>query len=139
MTFNSPPRKTNSKKFVDPLLYNAAASRREAYLAERSNRRSRNAHLIGVNEFGIPIPSDNIQNYVPGLNNNVAYSMSNFKASDPVMAFAQRQMARAKNTYKAQRNSVINNLNRNEYTQPNTSKRQKTQRKRKARKTRRKN
>jgi hypothetical protein len=137
MNFGSPPRKSNAKKFLDPLIHNAAASRREAALAERSNRRSRNAHLIGVNEFGIPIPSDNIENYVPGLNNNVAYSMNNFKASDPVMAFAQRKMARAKATYKSQRNSIINNLNRNEYTQ---SKRQKTQRKRKAtRKTRRKN
>jgi hypothetical protein len=136
MNFGSPPRNTTRMKFEDPTLYNAAASRRESLLAKRNNRRRPNAHLIGVNEYGIPIPSDNIENYVPGLNNNVAYSMNNFRAKNPVMAYAQRKMARAKATYKAQRNSAMNNANRNEYTQPNTSKRQKTQRKRK---TRRKN
>jgi hypothetical protein len=139
MSFGSPPRNTTSKKFVDPLIHNAAAARREAALAERNNRRPHNAHLSldRVNEFGIPIPSDDIQNYVPGLNNHIAYSMNNFKAKDPVMSYAQRQMNKAKATYKNQRRTAINNVNRGEAGQQGRAKRPKTQRK--ARKTRRKN
>ena len=120
---------------------NAAAARREAILAQRNNRRKPNAHLSPdrVNEFGIPIPSDDIQNYVPGLNNNAAYTMNNFSTGDPVRAYAQRQMNKAKATYKNQRNSAINNANRGEGGQEGRAKRQKTTKNRKNRKTRRKN
>jgi hypothetical protein len=62
--------------------------------------------------------------------------MNNFMAKDPVMAYAQRQMNKAKATYKNQRNSAINNANRGEAGQQGRAKRSKTQRKRK---TRRKN
>jgi hypothetical protein len=133
MNFDSPPRKSNAKKFVNPLIHNAVAERREAALAERNNRRRPNAHIIGVNEYGIPIPSDNIENYVPGLNNHIAYSMNNFRTKNPVKAYAQRQMNKAKATYKNQRNSAINNANRGEAGQQGRAKRQKTHRKRKTR------
>lgn len=125
----------------DPIMHNAAAARREAILAQRNNRRKPNAHIIGVNEFGIPIPSDKIENYVPGLENSAVYTMNNFRSGDPVKAYAQRQMNKAKATYKNQRNSAINNANRGEGGQEGRAKRQKTahKRKRKSRKTRRKN
>lgn len=103
-----------------------------------NNRRAPNAHLKGPqNEYGIIIPSDKIENYIPGLNNNVFYTMNNIRTGKPVTAYAQRQMNAAKATYKAQRNVAINNANRKAAEPRWAPKRTKTERK--SRKTRRKN
>jgi len=121
----------------DPTILNAAAVRREAILAQRNNRRKPNAHLIGVNEYGINIPSDKIENYIPGLENSATYTMNNFKTGDPVKAYAQRQMNKAKANYEMTRRiAQVNNANRRNAGPSWQAKRQKTQRKRK---TRRKN
>jgi hypothetical protein len=122
MNFGSPPRNFKRTNEQVPQILGRPRS---------NNYRRLNAHLSPdrLNEYGIPIPSDDIQNYVPGLNNHIAYSMNNFKAKDPVMSYAQRQMNKAKATYKNQRSSAINNANRGEAGQQGRAKRQKTQRK----------
>lgn len=121
----------------DPLMHNAAAARREAILAQRNNRRRPNAHFIGVNEYDIPIPSDKIENYVPGLENSATYTMNNFRTGDPVKAYAQRQMNKAKANYeRTRRIAQVNNANRRKADPSWRPKRSKTERKRK---TRRKN
>ena len=116
-----------------PQILNAAAVRREAILAQRNNRRKPNAHLIGVNEYGINIPSDKIENYIPGLNDYANYTMNNIRTGRPIIAYAQRQMNAAKATYNAQRKTAINNANRRAASPNWNPKRPKT------RKTRRKN
>jgi hypothetical protein len=149
MSYNSPER---PKKIIDPKIHNAALARREApFDKDPSRRRDPNAHLRGPrNEYGLIIPSDNIENYIPGLNDYANYTMNNIRTGKPVTAYAKRQMNLAKDTYKAQRNTAINkaqrniainNANRMDADPRWKSKRSKTEhkRKRKARKTRRKN
>jgi len=142
MSYNSPER-PKKKNFNDPKIHNAALARREAaFDKDPSRRRAPNAHLRGPkNEYGLIIPSDKIENYIPGLNDYANYTMNNIRTGKPVTAYAQRQMNAAKATYKAQRNTAINNANRMGASPNWLPKRQKTERKRKrkARKTRRKN
>jgi len=132
MSYNSPERP--KKKNNDPKIHNAALARREAaFDKDPSRRRAPNAHLRGPqNEYGLIIPSDKIENYIPGLNDYANYTMNN-RTGRPVIAYAQRQMNAAKATYNAQRKTAINNANRRAADPRWKSKRPKT------RKTRRKN
>ena len=137
MSYNSPERP--KKKINDPKIHNAAIARREAIFdQDPSRKRAPNAHLKGPqNEYGLTIPSDKIENYIPGLNDYANYTMNNIRTGKPVTAYAQRQMNAAKATYKAQRNVAINNAHRSAADQRWSAKRPKTERK--SRKTRRKN
>lgn len=129
MSFNSPPR---AKKVFNQQVFERPERPRPV------NKRNPNAHLSKnrVNEFGIQIPSEDIENYVPGLNDNVEYIMNNFRGRNTVKAYAKRQMNAAKLRYKQERNLRMNNANRMNNSSW-TAKRAKTQRKRKTRKSKR--
>ncbi len=100
---------TPTKKFVPKEFRNAGLLERPERPRSLNQRRP-NQHLKGVNEFGIPVPSNNINDYVPGLNNTALLFNSSGRS---YMNNARNAMKAAKNLYIKQRETAIQNLEEN--------------------------
>ena len=133
MTFNSPPRKLPAnKQFLDPVIH-----KRPQRPVPINKRDPRHHFRHGIfNEYGIPVPSQDIEDYIPGINNNVSYSGNNLRTRDPVKSYARRQMEEAHALYQNLRQQSTPQYNNLEQERENGAKRQKTRKGRKGRKGR---
>jgi hypothetical protein len=132
MTFNSPPRKPlANKQFSDPAIHKRP--QRPVPLNKRDPRHHFRHGVI--NEYGIPVPSQVIEDYIPGIHNNIQYTTNNLSSRNPDYSYARRQMQEAQNLYQNLRHSQYNSLEQ-ERENGSTNWRAKRQKTRKGRKTR---
>lgn len=125
MGFNTPKK----NKFIPE-------KNRVAQLLERPERsralnvRKPGQQFKGLNELGIPVPSNNIEDYVPGINENAMLINSSGRT---YMNKARNNMAQAKAKYAENRYAAIAKLEENMAGAPPSKRFRPGTRKRKAR------
>jgi hypothetical protein len=130
MTFDSPPRKPlANKQFLDPAIHKRP---QRPVAIDKRDPRHHFRHGI-FDENGIPVPSEDIEDYIPGIDDTVYYSSNNLRTRDPVESYARRKMEEAHSLYQHLRQEHAHQYNNLEQERENGAKRQKTRKGRKSR------